>query len=75
MSADHSRVCSRCRHGMPSAMAPGGIECRRFPPQLFPLPGPPTIERPNQPTINIQALHPVLDPDHFCGEFSPREAH
>ena len=75
MNADlPTRACGSCAHGEPSSMAPGGIDCRRNPPQIVLLPGPPSIERPNQPTINIQALHPTLAPNHHCGEFAPRES-
>ncbi|HYC63302.1 MAG TPA: hypothetical protein VEC14_01115 [Reyranellaceae bacterium] len=63
--------CKTCRHGTPAQQG-GGVECRRFPPQMLLLPAPPTLANPNQPQLAVSGLRPVMQPASWCGEFSPK---
>ena len=62
-------TCLKCVFSIKPVVDRGALECRRFPPTMMLLPGPPTLAAPNQPTVNLTPMHALVLPDHWCGEF------
>ena len=64
--------CASCRYGF---LVKEGqpLQCRAHPPVPQALPGPPSLDKPNQPSIQIRSFHPPVDPKHWCGEWKIAE--
>lgn len=69
-NGDHVATCDRCYYYQkqldPRNLGSQHGACRRYPPTIVPIP----VN--NQ--VQITAMIPPIQPDHWCGEFVPKNA-
>lgn len=63
--------CAQCKFG--ELRADGGVQCRRYPPQMMLLPAPRTVADPDGVGVQVQGMFPAMAPDAWCGEYAMRE--
>lgn len=68
---ERADVCSTCIFAAESPHQKGTLECRSNPPTPIAMPGQHPMT--GQPTIQIMAFHPAVQPGHWCGDHQPDE--